>query len=238
MVAGVLMKHTATVAVVAGCFLAGCTPLSMSDMHVTATPKPQYFDPGGRVAALGLIAPSSLQQFAPLLSDTLVSALEEAHPPIRTLSFRESANLINDRGLAADYGDLVSGFVHSAILERERLRRIGEALGVRYVLLPGVAEFDQTVIDRFETIGLKVFRARITTLRLWLQLWDTKTGHNLWEATGEATVVSQLLRVKETVPLNTIVQSLWLRMIQDDLLEGQTNSQIFFPNLNRDLHSN
>jgi hypothetical protein len=36
--------------------------------------------------------------------------------------------------------------------------------------------------------------------------------------------------VKETVPLDAIAQSLWLRMIQDDLLEGHTNSQIFFRN--------
>jgi hypothetical protein len=65
---------------------------------------------------------------------------------------------------------------------------------------------------------------------LWLQLWDTKTGHNLWEATGEVTLVSQLLIVKETVPLDAIAQSVWLRMIQDDLLGGHTNSQVFFRN--------
>jgi hypothetical protein len=230
MIGGGLMKHTTTFLVVAVCILAGCAPLSMTDMHVTGTPKPQDFDAGEHVAALGLIAPASLQQFAPLFSNALITALEEAHPPIRALSFQESGNLVNDRDLSADYGDLVSGFVHSGILERERLRRIGAALGSRYVLLPGVAEFDQTVIDRFETLGLKVFRARVTTLRLWLQLWDTKTGHNLWEATGEVTVVSQLIRVKETVPLDAIVQNLWLRMIQDDLLRGHSNSQIFFRN--------
>jgi len=224
------MRHTATVVVVAACLVAGCTPLSMTDMHVTGTPKPQNFDAGERVATLGPVAPSSLQQFAPLFSDALVRALEEAHPPIRALSFQESANMLNDRGLAADYGDLVSGFAHSGILERERLRRIGTALGSRYVLLPGLAQFDQTIIDRFETIGLKIFRARVTTLRLWLQLWDTKTGHNLWEATGELTLVNQLLRVKETVPLDAIAQSLWLRMIRDDLLEGRTNSKLFLRN--------
>ena len=198
----------------------------MTDMHVTGTPRPQHFDAGEGVAVLGLVAPASLQQFAPLFSNALVTALEEAHPPIRALSFRESGNLVNDRGLAADYGNLVSGFDHSGILERERLRRIGVALGSRYVLLPGLAEFDQALIDRYETVGLKVVRARITTLRLWLQLWDTKTGHNLWEATGEVTVVSQLLRVKETVPLDAIAQKVWSRVIQDHLLGGHTNSQI------------
>jgi hypothetical protein len=224
------MKHTVTSVVVAVCIFAGCTPLSMTDMHVTGTPKPQYFHADEGVAVLGLVAPASLQQFAPLFSNALLTALEEAHPPIRALPFRESGNLVNDRGLVADYSDLVSGFDHSGILERERLRRIGAALGSRYVLLPGLAEFDQTLIDRFETVGLKVFRARVTTLRLWLQLWDTETGHNLWESSGEVTVVSQLLRVKETVPLDAIARSLWWRMIQDNLLGGHTTSQIFFRN--------
>jgi hypothetical protein len=221
------MKHTATV-VVAVCLLAGCTPLSMTDVHITGTPKPQYFDPGERIAVLGLIAPGSLQQYAPLFSNALITALEEAHPPIRALSFQESGNLMNDQGLAADYGDLVSEFVHSGILERERLRRVGAALGSPYVLLPGVAEFDESIIDRFEAVGVKVVRSRVTTLRLWLQLWDTKTGHNLWEATGEITLVTQLLRVKESVPLEAVAESLWLRMIQDDLLGGHTRSRIFF----------
>ena len=221
------MKYAAAVAIVAGFFLSGCSPLSMTDVHVTGTAKPEHFDPGERVALLGLVAPGGLQQFAPVFSNALVMALQQADPPIRALSFQESGNLMNDHGVTADYGDLVSGFAHSGILERERLRRVGAALGSQYVLLPGVAEFDQTIIDRFETIGLKVFRARVTTLRLWLQLWDTKTGHNLWEGTGEVTVVSQLVRVKETVPLDAIAQSLWLRMIQDDLLGGHTKSQLF-----------
>jgi len=223
------MKHTAAV-VVAVCLLAGCTPVSMTDTHITGTPKPQSFNTGERVAALDIIAPASLREFAPLFSNALLAALEEANPPIRAISFQESGNLLNDRGLAADYGDLVSGFLRSGILERERLRRIGAALGSRYVLLPGVAAFDQTVIDRFDVVGLKVVRNRLTTLRLWLQLWDTKTAHNLWEATGEVTVVSQLLRVKQTVPLETIAQSLWLRIIQESLLEQQTRPQIFLRN--------
>jgi len=108
----------------------------MTDLHITGTPKPQYFDPGERIAVLRLIAPGSLQQYAPLFSNALITALEEAHPPIHALSFQESGNLMNDQGLAADYGDLVSEFVNSGILERERLRRIGVALGSRYVLLP------------------------------------------------------------------------------------------------------
>jgi hypothetical protein len=133
---------------------------------------------------------------------------------------------LNDQGLAGDYAQLVSGFAQSGVLEHEQLRRIGVALGSRYVLLPGLAEFDENVIDRFETMGLKVVRNRVTTMRLWLELWDTKTGQNLWESSGEITVVSAILAAKRTVPLDTIAQRLWLRMIQDGLLGGQTRLRI------------
>jgi hypothetical protein len=228
MIEGDLMKRYAgTIFVFAASFLAACTPLYTSDTNITGTPKPQSFDVAERVASLGLIAPVSLQGLAPLLSNALKTALEEAHPPIRAISFQETGNLLNDRGLAADYADLVSGFVRSGVLEHKRLARIGGALGSRYVLLPGLAEFDQEVIDRFEAMGVKVVRNRVTTLHVWLQLWDSRTGHNLWESAGEVTVVTALLSAKRAVPLDAIAQNLWLRMIQDELLGGQTTLRIF-----------
>jgi len=223
------MKHSAgAIFVVAVSLLAGCAPLYMTDTHITGTPKPQTFDVTDRVAALSLVAPVGFQGFAPLLSNALDTALEQARPPLRAISFQESGNLLNDRGLAPDYADLVSGFARSGILERERLARVGAALGSRYVLLPGLAAFDEEVLDKFEAVGVKVVKNRVTTLRLWLQLWDTKTGHNLWESAGEVTVVTAFLSAKQTVPLDTIAQTLWLRMIQDDLLGGHTRLRIFF----------
>ena len=225
------VKQTAgAIFAAAVCLLAGCTLLYVTDTHITGTPKPQSFGVAEGVAALGLVAPVGLQGFAPLLSNALNTALEEARPPIRVISFQETINLLNDRGLAVDYADLVSGFTRSGILDRERLGRIGAALNCRYVLLPGLAEFDHQVIDRFEAMGLKVVRNRVITLRVWLQLWDTKTGHDLWESAGEVTAVTALLTARRTAPLDKIAQTLWLRMIQDNLIGGQTNVNIFFEN--------
>jgi hypothetical protein len=140
----------------------------------------------------------------------------------------ETVNVLNAQGLAAEYADLLSGFVRSGILERARLQRIGSTLGARYVLLPGLAEYNQILVDKFEAFGVKLVRNRVTTLRLWLQLWDTRTGQILWESAGEATVASEILRPERAVPLDEIAQKLWLRMIQDDLLGGGTRSRFFF----------
>jgi hypothetical protein len=129
--------------------------------------------------------------------------------------------------LAAEYDDLLSGFARNWILDRQRLRRIGSGVGSRYVLLPGLAEFDEAVIDKFEAGGLKLLRNRVTTLRLWLQLWDAQTGHIVWESAGEVTVATLLLSPKQAVPLEEIIKKLLFRMIQDGLLGARTKTHFF-----------
>jgi hypothetical protein len=197
----------------------------MWDTHTTATPRSPSFEVAALarepVATLGLLTPAGLQGFSPALAHALSTALRGASPSIRNTPSHETGNVLNAHGLAAEYADLLAGFGRSGILERQRLRRIGAALGCRYVLLPGLTEFTQALIDRFAIAGWKFIQSRVTTLRLWLQLWDTQTGQMLWESAGEATVASELLRPERTVSLDEMAQKLWLRMIQDDLLKGQ-----------------
>ena len=211
--------------------LSGCTPLYLSDTHTTSTPRSQSFDvaqlASEPVATFGLIAPAGLQGFSATLSYALIAALSEASPPIRGIADYETANKLNGQALATEYGDLISGFARSGILERERLQRIGSALGSRYVLLPGLAEYNQVIIDRISIYGWNVIQSRVTTLRVWLQLWDTKMGQILWQSSGEITLATRLLRPERTVPLDEIARKLWLRMIQDGLVAGKTSSELF-----------
>jgi hypothetical protein len=214
--------------------LAGCAPLYMWDTHTTSTPRPQSSDVAALarepVATLVPVAPAGLQGFSPVLSRALIAAISEVSSSIRGIPSHETVSVINGQGLAAEYADLISGFLRSGILERERLRRIGSALGSRYLLLPGLADFNQVLVDRFEIAGIKVVRNRVITLRLWLQLWDTQTGRIVWESTGETTVASELLRAERIVPLDEIGQKLWLRMIEDDLLAEKSKSRFFSNN--------
>jgi hypothetical protein len=211
---------------------AGCDPVYLSDTYATSTPRPASFDvgvlAGEPVATLGPVAPANLQGFSPTLSLALATALAEVSPPIREISTFETVNRLTDQGLAAEYADLLSGFARSGIMERQRLRRIGSGLGARYVMLPGLAQLDETVIDKFEAAGLKLLRNRVTTLRLWLQLWDVQSGHIVWGSAGEVTVSTVLLSPKQAVPLEETVQKLFFDMIQDGLLRGKTKTQYYF----------
>jgi hypothetical protein len=208
--------------------LAGCTPLYMWDTHVTATPRPESVGVAELtrqpVATFGPITPAGFQGFNPFLSRALIAAMSEASPSIPGIPTYQTVNMINDQGLSAEYTELISGFTRSGILERERLQRLGSSLGSRYVLLPGLADFSQILIDRFELAGLKVVRNRVITLRLWLQLWDTQTGQIVWESTGEANAASELFLPQRVIPLDEIGQKLWLRMIEDYLLAEKSQS--------------
>jgi hypothetical protein len=85
-------------------------------------------------------------------------------------------------------------------------------------------------MDKYEALGIKLVRTRLTTLRLWLQLWDAQTGRLLWESAGELTSVTPLLNAKRSVPLDRLAQELWLQMIQEDLLGTKTETRLFLRN--------
>ena len=208
---------------------AGCsTPVHVSDDHVTSGPRSPALDIAGLacapVATLGVVAPAAIQGLGPTVSHALATALSQTSPPIRAIPMLDALNRLTDQGLAGEYAELIASYSRSGIPDRARLARIGAALGSRYVLQPGLAEFSQTVLDKFEFAGFKIVRTRVSTLRLWLQLWDARTGHLLSESTGETTVAAPVLTTESTVSLDDIAQQLWSRMIKRDLLGGTSES--------------
>ena len=204
--------------------LAGCTPLYTWDTDTT-TARLRTLDIADLarepVATAGVVAPGGLQGFSTTLSHALSAAIAHTSPPIRVIPAYQTMNALNDQDLSAEYADLLAGFSRSGIMERERLQRIGSALGVRYLLLPGLADLNQVILDKFELAGFKIVRTRITVLRVWLQLWDVRTGHIVWESSGHIATASNLFRSDRLVPIDTIAQRLWHRLIQEDLLEAR-----------------
>src|SRR5580693_9035838 len=232
MIEGSMTRHIGgtALAFTAALLAAGCGPVYLSDTHATSTPRAESFDVGALasepVATLGVVAPASLQGLSPTLSLALAAAFAEVSPPIREIPTFETINRLSDQGLAAEYADLLTGFARNGVLERQKLRRIGSGLRSRYLLLPGLAQVDETIIDKFEAAGLKLLRNRVTTLRLWLQLWDAQTGHIVWESAGEVTTATVFLSPKQTIALEQIAKKLLVRMIQEGLIESKTEIQV------------
>jgi hypothetical protein len=204
-------------------FSTGCrTPLQLSDAHVTSQPLAPSFDLAllacQPVAILGVIAPGAIQGLGPTVSQALSTALSQAAPPIQTIPIVTALNRLVDQQLTGEYTELIASYSRGGIPDRVRLERIGAALGSRYVLQPGLAEFSQSLFDQFEFAGVKIIRTRVSTLHLWLQLWDAQTGHLLAESTGEVTVAAPILSSEATVSLDDIARKLWSRMIKQNVL--------------------
>ena len=90
----------------------------------------------------------------------------------------------------------------------------------------GLHSLTRQIIDKYEAAGIKLLRNRVTTLRLWLQLWDSQTGHIVWELSGEVTTATVFLSARQTVALERIAKKLLVRMIQDGLIESKTETQL------------
>jgi hypothetical protein len=211
-------------------FSAGCSStLHMADDHVTSAARTQALDIRALtcepVTTLGVIAPAGIQGLSPTVAYALTTTLSQTAPPIRVVPMPETLNRLADNNLSVEYGELIAGFVRTGTLERERLKRIGAALGSRYVMQPGLAEFSQNLFDKFELWGIKIVRTRIATVRLWLQIWEAPTGHLLWETTGELTTATTVVRQDTTMSLDTMAQKLWTRMLEKDLFEGLPRSE-------------
>src|SRR5262245_11761104 len=209
----------------AAALLAGCTPVHVWDTHTTASLTSVALDvhdiSRAPVTTLSVFVPGGPHGLGPFFTHALVAALAETSPPIRAISVPDMVNTLNEHDLVTEYTDMMSSVARGGILDRQRLQRIGSALGCRYALLPGVGDFSQSLIDQFEFAGIKIVRNRVVTLRLWLQLWDTQAGRLLGESSGEITTAIPLLSPGQSLPLDNIAQKLWLKMLHDDLLPRQ-----------------
>jgi hypothetical protein len=223
--------RTAALAVACSAVLAaGCGgPLHLADDHVTSAARIKALDIRALtcepVTTLGVVAPGGIQGLTPTIAYALTTTLSRTKPPVRVVPMPETLSRLADNGLAGEYGDLLAGFARTGMLERDRLKRIGGALGSRYVLQPGLAEFTQSLFDKFEFWGIKIVRTRIATLRLWLQIWEAPTGHLLWERTGELTTSVPVFQQDTTMSLDDMAQKLWALMLEKDLFEGLPLSQ-------------
>ena len=211
-------------------FTAGCSgPLHLADDHVTSAARIKALDIRALtcepVTTLGVVAPASIQSLNATIAYALTTTLSKTKPPVRVVPMPETLSRLADNGLTGDYGDILAGFGRTGILERGRLQRIGTALGSRYIMQPGLAEFSQSLFDKFEFWGIKIVRNRIATLRLWLQIWEAPTGHLLWERTGELTTSVPVFQQDTTLSLDEMAQKLWTLMLENDLFDGLPLSQ-------------
>ena len=179
-------------------------------------PKPALLAAPPQCAILPAIAPSA-NGLAPLAGMTLYRALGRVAPGMTVVPAGEVVTRMNAAGLATDWQSLATAYAASGVLDRERLAKIGKAVGVRHMILPMFAAMNTNFDDRFTFLGLTIDRTYWTTVDVSLQVWDAETGSPEWASTGACTVATEVVMATR-VSLARSLETIWVQMLEDLVL--------------------
>ncbi|HKO30443.1 MAG TPA: hypothetical protein VJU54_04845 [Nitrospiraceae bacterium] len=179
--------------------MGGCSSSTIYGWHVrtNSTPPSPTFNRAvltrEPVALFGALAPPRLLGSETGLESILAQVLKTVGPSFKVITHEEAAGLINKNDLANEYTRMRNEALQSHVLDQGSLKKLGTAIGTRYVFQPKLIEFMQVTKDRWELppVALKVSRIRSSYMRLSLQLWDMQTGALLWTSLAEASLESE-----------------------------------------------
>jgi hypothetical protein len=113
------------------------------------------------------------------------TALGQKRPAVRLAGLAETLSAVNRAGLTDAYKRMYQDYRDTGLFDPALLQQVGEAVGVRYAAQIKVAGFRQVTKDRFGVFGLNVLYTQTANIRVFLQIWDTRTGAIAWEGVDE-----------------------------------------------------
>ncbi len=169
-------------------FLAACaSPQVHSTVQILAIHlQPQDLQKGG----IAFITPSSVtgqEEDKQPLALAFTEVMQKAKPSWHIVPLPETLSAINRDGMAGEYKQMFEDYRLTGILDRHTLRRVAEIAGVRYIAQLKLGGFRQDSKSRWGALGLRILETKSTTLRLFLQIWDSQDGSIVWESSGELT---------------------------------------------------
>ena len=141
------------------------------------------------------------------LALAFTDALKQARPDLRIVSLPETLGIINREGLAEEYKRMYEDSRLTGIFNRDTLRKISHQTGVRYIAQLKLGGFTQTTQGLWGFLGFNLSITEITTLRLFLQIWDGENGTIVWEGSQELTLSSNQIKQSPVSFKNTVEQS-------------------------------
>lgn len=210
--------------------IAGCSSsLHGWQVQTASTPRLSAFDhavlEGEPVAIFGAPALIPLMGNEVGIENFLADVLKPVAPSINVIEPREMFTRINRQGLTNDYARMRSVAEQANILDHEPLRKLGAAIGARYIFQPRLMLFTQHMTDRwsFPVFGVRLSQTRATVMRLSLQLWDSSTGALLWSSIAEGTMQSEAVS-QDPVYFKDMVRVV-LGSILTDFVYGRTGTK-------------
>lgn len=148
--------------------------------------KSQDLQTGG----IAFITPSSAtgqEEDKQALALAFTEVMQKARPSLHIIPLPETLSAINRDGFSNQYKRMFEDYRLTGILDRDTLQKVAGLTGVRYLAQLKLGGFRQESKSRWGTLGLRIVETKSTTIRLFLQIWDSKDGSVAWESAGELT---------------------------------------------------
>lgn len=161
-----------------------------------------------RKGGLAFITPSSVtgqEEDKQALALSFNYVLLQLRPDLHIVPLPETLSAVNRMGLAREYRQMFEDYRLAGIFDREALQKIARVTGTRYLAQLKLGTLRQESKDRFGFLGLRVLETKTSTIRLFLQIWDSDDGSVAWEGAQETTVSHESLAA-EYISMKSIVQ--------------------------------
>jgi len=161
-----------------------------------------------RAAGIAFITPSSItgqEEDKQALALAFTGTLRNVRPDLRIVPLPETLSAVNRVGLTGEYRKMFEDYRLTGIFDRETLQKVARVTGTRYVAQLKLGAFRQESRGRWGMLGIRILETKTSTIRLFLQIWDSTDGSVAWEGSQESTVSHESL-AEEYVSLKSIVE--------------------------------
>ena len=146
------------------------------------------------VGVLTPSAPTGQESDRQALADALGEILDRDITDANVVPLPALLSAVNQAGLARAYSGMYAEYDRTGILERDVLRDIGDAAGVRYLAKLNLGDFAQSTSGRARILGVRFLDTRTASIRVHLEIWDTYSGAIAWQGNEELTFAQEKVR--------------------------------------------
>lgn len=161
-----------------------------------------------RTGGLAIITPSSAtgqEEDRQALALAFTEVLLNVRPDLHVVPLPQTLSAINRAGLTREYRQMFENYRLAGIFDNEALQKVARVTGTRYIAQLKLGAFRQESKDRFGMLGLRMLQTKTSTIRLFLQIWDSTNGSVAWEGAQESTLSHESM-AEEYVSMKSIVQ--------------------------------
>jgi len=129
-------------------------------------------------------------EYRKLLGDFVEAAMQKKRPDIKVVTYWQTLSVINRDGYTDEYAAMLKNYTSTGILDKKVLNRLADALGATYFAQPRILDFSQKQTIRFNPMGLTLFQTYETQIKIYLEIWNARTGEIAWIGVAEANLAS------------------------------------------------